>query len=349
MLPFLRCPVTRSPLQLQVTGDEEGILFADEDWFYPVTGGIPRLTVEAFLDYAAFFRLHLPDYPSRRQVLERKYPELLAYVTTKNRRTKESFSLEWSLHDYEQDRTWEAARPDLLQRFLEEVNETAGDLRGKMVFDAGCGNGQLDTVIAEAGAITIAMDLSSSIERAYRQNTHPDAWYLQGDLQFPPLEPGLFDIVHCSGVLHHTNDTERSFGCLETCVRPGGKLSVWLYHPRKDALHNLFNRLRGLTSRLPLRVLYTLLFCTALPVSWVVKRLKGNSQNRREMMIALMDWFSPEFRREHTPDEVTAWYARRGYHSIQVTAQDLFGFDITGIKPQQQPVQGQLSPTSANA
>jgi SAM-dependent methyltransferase/uncharacterized protein YbaR (Trm112 family) len=338
MLPYLCCPVTGSRLELRVIERmdhatvAEGILFAAQDWFYPVIGGIPRLTVEAFLDYAIFFQLHLPDYLSRKQALEQKYPDLIAYVKKKNRRTKESFSLEWSLHDYMEDRTWEAKKDTLLQRFLEETDEKAAALKGQTIFDAGCGNGQLDTFIAQQGAIVIAMDLSNSIERAYRHNTHPDAWYIQGDLQFPPVRQAFFDIVHCSGVLHHTNDTERGFNSLEPCVRPGGKFSVWLYHPRKNAVHNFFNGIRSLTSRLPARWSYRLLAVTALPVSYVWKRLKGNRQNRREMMISLMDWFSPEFRREHTPEEAAIWYSRRGYRSAKVTTRDLFGFNITGIK-----------------
>lgn len=310
----------------------EAILFAAEDWFYPIIGGIPRLTVEAFLDYQDFFRIQLPDYDWRRRRLEEKYPDLIAYVTRKNKRTRESFSQEWSLYDYNKDRTWEAGPEEMMQRFLEETDERAGDLEGKIILDAGCGNGQLDTLIAGHGAIVIAMDLSLSIERAFRQNTHTNAWYLQGDLQFPPVQAALFDIVHSSGVLHHTNNTELSFHCLESSVRIGGKLSVWLYHPRKDILHNLFNGVRPFTSRLPARWLSRLLFVTVLPVSYVWKRLKGNRQNSREMMIALMDWLSPEFRREHTIDEATSWYVKRGYRDIKVTTVGHFGFNITGTK-----------------
>ena len=339
ILPFLRCPVTRSSLRMQVIAGyngkadiAEGILFATEDWFFPVIGGIPRLTVDAFLEFEDFLRLHLPDYPARRQHLEQKYPGLIVYVRKKNKRTRDSFSLEWSLYDYQEDRTWEAGLEEMLQRFLEETDQGPGSLEGKMIFDVGCGNGQLDSLIAQAGAITVAMDLSTSIERAYRQNTHRDAWYLQGDLQFPPFQASLFDIVHCSGVLHHTNNTELSFHCLESCVRPGGKLSIWLYHPCNDLLHNFFNRARFLTSRLPVRWLYRLLYITALPVSYIWKRRKGNMQNRREMMIALMDQFSPEFRREHTPDETAAWYAKKNYRSIKVTTRNLFGFNMIGTK-----------------
>jgi uncharacterized protein YbaR (Trm112 family) len=54
LISLLSCPVSRTPLQLQVITRsqkqlghtmqevvEEGILFADEDWFYPVIKGIP--------------------------------------------------------------------------------------------------------------------------------------------------------------------------------------------------------------------------------------------------------------------------------------------------------------------
>ncbi|WP_431218075.1 hypothetical protein ACQ86N_16285 [Puia sp. P3] len=108
---------------------------------------------------------------------------------------------------------------------------------------------------------------------------------------------------------------------------------MWLYKPRKNALHNFFNLLRRVTSRLPLRLTYLLLSCTMLPVSLMWKRLKGVRPNRREMMVELMDWFSPPFRSEHTSDEAASWYAKRGYQSIRVTTVDLFGFNIIGKKP----------------
>lgn len=71
ILPLLRCPISRSPLELQIiaksiksyeTADEEivseGILFAAEDWFYPIIGGIPRLNVESFIDYSSSYQKH---------------------------------------------------------------------------------------------------------------------------------------------------------------------------------------------------------------------------------------------------------------------------------------------------
>jgi SAM-dependent methyltransferase/uncharacterized protein YbaR (Trm112 family) len=339
LLKILRCPVTRTSLKLRSLrffpdGNEvqDGILFADEDWFYPIINGIPRLTVEAFIDYKDFFENHFPEYFARRSLLEKKYSNLIKYVTRKNKRTKKSFSFEWRLFNYAQDKTWDQDKTGMIKRFLDETGETLQSLNSKIIFDAGCGNGVLNQYLAQAGAIILGMDLSLSIEKAYQQNTAANALFFQGDVQFPPVAFEYFDIVHCSGVLIHTNNTELSFSCIEPCVKRNGKLSVWLYHPRENFVHNLFNLIRKVTSKLPIRLQYYLYSVTLFPVSFIVKRLKGNKQNAREMMIDIMDWFSPEFRREHTPSEATTWFHKRNYKSVKITTLSTFGFNITGIK-----------------
>jgi len=83
---------------------------------------------------------------------------------------------------------------------------------------------------------------------------------------------------------------------------------------------------------LPLSVKYYILSVIFLPVSYLIKRVKGNRQNKREMMIALMDQFTPEFRWEHAPDEAAGWFSKRGYVSIQITTTNIFGFNIIGVK-----------------
>ncbi|MEO6611888.1 MAG: class I SAM-dependent methyltransferase [Chitinophagaceae bacterium] len=345
LLNLLRCPVTGSSLQLQVISQsaklfngrqetivKEGVLFSEAEWFFPVINGIPRLIVEAFADYKEFLAAHLPDYPARRKLLEEKNAGLLKYIYKKNRRTKQSFTQEWRLFDYEKDKTWDIDRDQLVQRFLDETGETVVSLNGKLIFDAGCGNGLLNQLVADAGATILGMDFSLSIERAYERNTNPNALFIQGDVQFPPVAFGRFDIVHSSGVLICTNNTELSFSCIEPCVKKGGTLSVWLYHPRKNFIHNLFNFIRRFTSRLPVKLQYYLYLVTIFPVSYLVKRLKGNKQNKREMMIDILDWFSPEFRWEHTTDEAAVWYYKRQYHAVKITTTNLFGFNITGVK-----------------
>lgn len=345
LLPYLVCPVTRSELNPELfsfskkkfNGMEkeviwEAVLYAEKGWFYPVIAGIPRLHPEAFLDYEEFLKNKIPDYAQRKNNLLAMHKDFIDYVIKKNKRTKESFELEWSLFDYKTDKTWELKGEDLLKRFLDETNQTKEGLKGKLIFDAGCGNGQLNQYIAKSGAVVIGMDFSKSIERAYKENQEENAHFLQGDIQYPPFRPEQFDIVHSSGVLICTNNTEQSFGCIEPCVRKKGLLSVWLYHPRKNIIHNLFNFVRRYTSKLPLKFQYHLYRFTIFPLSFIIKRLKGNRQNAREMMISIMDWFSPEYRWEHTREEAAGWFYKRDYDQVEVTTTDTFGFNIIGVK-----------------
>src|SRR5450432_2576523 len=131
LLEILRCPVTRSKLTIQIIKEttstfgelmistiEEGILFAGKDWFFPVIKGIPRLCVEAFLDYSDFLKINMNDYTSRKENILSQYGDILHYVLKKNKRTKESFTREWSVYNYEKDKTWDAGDDAMLNRFL---------------------------------------------------------------------------------------------------------------------------------------------------------------------------------------------------------------------------------------
>ncbi|MCW3073658.1 MAG: methyltransferase protein [Flaviaesturariibacter sp.] len=347
-LSILRCPVTREVLTLKViesaivsysNKDEkiisQGILTGKSGWIYPVIDGIPRMIVEAFLDYDVFFAKHLKDYSQKKMYLLQEYGDLVKYIVTKNKRTKESFKQEWNLYNYEEDKTWDEAPEGMLKRFFIETDESVTSIKGKIIFDAGCGNGLLDSLIANCGATVVAMDFSESIIPAFKRNKQENAFFIQGDVQFPPVAFQYFDIVHCSGVLIHTNNPELSFSKLVPCIKPIGKFSVWLYHPRENLIHNTFNKVRRVTSKLPLKLQFYLYSLTLLPMSFIVKKLKGNKQNPREMMIDLLDWLSPEFRWELTHEEVTAWYMKYGFHSIKVTTTNLFGFNIIGVKDSQ--------------
>lgn len=345
LLPLLRCPVTREQLTLSIIKKtdkkfrnetvpviEEGVLYAADDWFYPIIKGIPRLTVEAFLDHSDFLQLVEPGYSKRKESLLKKYGAVIRYAVKKNKRTKESFTKEWSVYNYDEDKTWDADDTGMVERFLKETGETVISIKDKIIFDAGCGNGKLESLIAPDCTSVIAMDFANCIEDAYLRNNFSNVHFIQGDVQFPPVPFQYFDIVHCSGVLIHTNNAELSFSCIEPAVKAGGKLSVWLYHPVKDRVHRLFNLLRRITSKLPLGFQYYLYLFTLFPLSWCIKKFLGNKQNSREMMVSILDWFTPEFRSEHEHTEAMAWFFKRGYKKVTITTVDKFGFNITGEK-----------------
>lgn len=345
LLEILRCPVTKSKLTLNVIKEnqknfekgtitiiEEGILFSETNWFYPIIEGIPRLCVEAFIDNKEFLSLHLPDYEKQCEKLREGYTDFLKCIIKKNKRTKESFTKEWSIYDYEKDKTWNAGDAEMLDRFLLETNETITSLKSKILFDAGCGNGKFNCLLGNNNIANIAMDFSESIVIANKQNVSDYVHFIQGDVQFLPVAFNYFDIVHSSGVLIHTNNTELSLSCLIPSLKIKGKMSIFLYHPIKDFIHNLFNKIRSMTNKLPLGFQYYLYLLTLFPLSYLLKKIKGNQQNAREMMVDILDWFTPEFRSEHSHNEVASWFYKRDFSDVEITTSGLFGFNTIVIK-----------------
>lgn len=345
LVPLLRCPVSHSPLRLEIisrtvktfsSGDkqivQEGLLYASSEWFYPIIDGIPRLIVEACLDYESFLRKHMPDFDMKVIELKRKHAILIKSVVQKNKRAKQSFSQEWSLFDYSKDKTWNADERQMMERFLCETNEELPNIGGMLILDAGCGNGLVDQLLARAGATVVGIDFSNSIVRAFNENKEVNAHFLQADVDYPPFQPSSFDLVYCSGVLMFMPSTEDSFSHVEALVRAGGKTSIWLYHPRKSKMHAMMRSIANLTSRLPVKVQYYLYAVSIFPVSYIVKKLKGNKQNAREIMVEILDGFSHPYRREHEHDEVAGWFRTRHYTNISITTTNVFGFNIIGIK-----------------
>ena len=213
LLDKIRCPVTKSKLRMEVIKVarknlggkdidtiQEAILYAEKDWVYPVIDGIPRLIVEAVVDYEVFLKKNIPEFDTLKSRLLANNEILVNAVVKKNKRTKESFAREWSIFDPAKDKTWDAGETEMVNRFFEETGETRKSLSGKLILDAGCGNGLLNILLAKTGIGTIAMDFSESVVEADKDNIYSDLHFIQGDVQYPPFDDDLFDLVHCSGV-----------------------------------------------------------------------------------------------------------------------------------------------------
>ena len=190
----------------------------------------------------------------------------------------------------------------------------------------------------------IAVDLSSGPElgHAFRrryEGAHPDrVHFVQADLQTPVLGQSSVDIVHSSGVLHHTPNTERTFRGLCPLVRPGGIFYVWLYKPERFVTR-LVNALRSLSTRIPppmfARVAKLLadpfrLFCWTLN-ALDVRRYPPLS--RREAALALMDIFGAPFAHAHTFEEVASWMQGEGFDEVWPCNETRRGFGACGKRP----------------
>ena len=107
---------------------------------------------------------------------------------------------------------------------------TEEDYVGKQVLDAGCGSGEYACWFASKGSRVTGIDLSSGSlreARAYAKEAGLNNIHFE---KRSVLETGFpnasFDLVYCTGVLHHTPDP--SGGLMELCrvLRPGGTLAA---------------------------------------------------------------------------------------------------------------------------
>ena len=180
----------------------EGSVRCSRGHAFPVVRGVPRLLRD----------FHLSDAEAARSI-------------------HQSFSREWSHFDYDDDRTWGHTIEKRKADFLRHIACPPDVLAGKVVLDAGCGNGALSVAMSSFGCDVVATDISSSVEAAYRHfnGRDPDrTHFIQSDLMSAALRPAAFDVVYCAGVLHHTPNTRATFESLLPALAPGGTIFVWL-------------------------------------------------------------------------------------------------------------------------
>lgn len=110
-----------------------------------------------------------------------------------------------------------------------------GDVRGKRVFDAGCGTGYLCRLLAERGAYVTGIDLSRrfiEIARGYEEKKPLDITYYCGDLsRMPQVKTGTFDLVVSVYVLCDVRDYERAISEIARVLIPRGRFILLIEHP----------------------------------------------------------------------------------------------------------------------
>jgi len=161
---------------------------------------------------------------------------------------------------------WEKFTPDILGTYMDNQENfydfiypvTKDFFQGKIVLDAGCGMGRFLKLGAEFGSQEIiGLDLSNSVEAAYHNTSHlPNTHVVQGDILALPLKP-RFDYIFSIGVLQFLSQPQRGFKELTQLLKPGGKISIWVYSEENNGwvIRFLSPIREKITSRLPRPVL----------------------------------------------------------------------------------------------
>lgn len=334
----LRIDIYESSTEEEIVG---GLLLCKCNGMYPIFNGVPRLL--------------LPEVGIPREFME-KYELKLKQNNVAFARIKEtdrfSFTMQWDMYNYG-ELSWEIDLSERIDFLYHYLNSRKTDLNGAVMLDAGCGNGTLTAAIAKEGARIVGMDFSNSIELAeknkkkYSGENWRNLHYVQGDVQHPPFAESTFDVVYSDGVLHHTNDTKKSFCALAPLVKPKGKYFVWLYKKDLKGIYKtkevFVQIIRSVLRPLPKWMIKKLCYVGAVVLIARLRILKIVGIEKRRIIPAwlktlnLFDTFTPTYNHLHTVDEVIPWYQEMGFKNIeQRTAQKIghAGFGVLGIKPE---------------
>jgi SAM-dependent methyltransferase/uncharacterized protein YbaR (Trm112 family) len=283
LLDLIYCPDCHHDLELSATEQEGDVIVSgslgcpgcEQKW--PILGGIPR-----FIDGIA-----------GEGDLRKVYAD--------------SFGHQWTTYDW--------LRDEDEQEFYTITDLGPEDLKGKTVFDAGCGGGRIARIVAPKCDEFVGLDFSIAVEKAYElcrdvETTH----FIQCDINKHPLKPEIYDLVYSHGVLHHTPDTKRSFDNIPALVKPGGVMYVAVFRKTVFPLRLSDGMWRSVLNKLPIsamdKVCGALAYLYYLPKPLFFKRffwfsLQATHDIRK---CCLYDWYAPTHHHEHTVEEVMGWF-----------------------------------------
>jgi SAM-dependent methyltransferase len=208
---------------------------------------------------------------------------------------------------------WLRARAER-SRFTRMLDEAIpGDAR---IVEVGCGTGQMSLYLARADRIVVGADLTRASlllgADAARRFQLDKVMFVECDLAVPALREARFDIVYCSGVLHHTPDPRRSFAHVAKLARPGGVIILGLYNH---------------IARLPLRMRRGVMRMTG--GRWIpsdpVLRDRAAEPARRDAW--LRDQYRHPEEHSHSLGEVRCWFAENDVDYLRAFPSAQFGDD----------------------
>ncbi|HOO57310.1 MAG TPA: class I SAM-dependent methyltransferase [bacterium] len=195
--------------------------------------------------------------------------------------------------------------PDMLNRSIPPHTK---------VLEVGCGTGQLGNFLSIADRKVLSVDMClNSLRQAQNfkeKNGFDNVSFAQMNLFRMPLQAEYFDVVICTGVLHHTGFPEKGFRGLVPLVRPGGHIIIGLY--------NLYGRLKTRARR----VLFGLIGERYASLDPYISRFGATGEK-------LHSWFMDQYKNPHesyhTMDEVLRWFRENGIIFLRGLPGTVFG------------------------
>lgn len=126
---------------------------------------------------------------------------------------------------------WRAAPLGVLTETIEQrlILELMGELDGRRVLDAGCGDGALVRAAASRGARATGLDPDAAMLAAARSRVAQSglrASFVEGGIEQLPFRNASFDVVAAVTVLCLVPNAAEAVGEMARVLRPGGRLVI---------------------------------------------------------------------------------------------------------------------------
>ncbi|MBI2137431.1 methyltransferase domain-containing protein [Candidatus Woesearchaeota archaeon] len=318
---------------------------------YPVIGGVPRILPSSLWhdlvsSYPRFFERYGSRFPAS------SFGGSSASHVAAKRRTALGFGYEWKRFSKIYG-VYEA-------QFLDWIAPLNQDFfGGRLVLDAGCGNGRHVYFSAKYGAEVVGVDLSGAVDVAYRNTRQFGSVHIvQADIYHLPFRMNTFDLGYSIGVLHHLPEPEEGFKRLVSVVKRGGLVHAWVYGKEGNSLLKLMDPVRKhVISRLPLGVARFIAFSVMLflhpLIKFVYRPLNSFSLTRSFVerfpqnaffyylskfsfeinYSILFDQFLAPVAYYYAKDEFASWFAGAGLRGVSIVWRNRNSWKGSGRKP----------------
>ncbi len=112
----------------------------------------------------------------------------------------------------------------------------AGEVKGKEVFEVGCGGGLITEWLVNEGASVIACDISEQMVKYTKKKLGDKAKVLIADVSEPLdfLESNSLDMIIASLVLHYIDNWLPVFSEFNRILKKDGSIIISVHHPHAD-------------------------------------------------------------------------------------------------------------------
>lgn len=159
-------------------------------------------------------------------------------ISDKQKQTKETFGFKWNaIETYQSDAVKNKTRNWLQERYTPPKNSILTDFLNeskRVILDAGCGAGfSAELLFGEKlnDHKYIGVDISDAISHAKKriEKICGDSEFIKADISKISIPENSLDLIFSEGVLHHTDNPEKTFNHLVTKLKINGLFLFYVY------------------------------------------------------------------------------------------------------------------------